>query len=90
MQMTINGTSGALSEYLVISLWANAYDAVAVTNFNVEFKASTWGTYTTDWTPVTRPSKAPDPISGAAASEMNSVMLSTSLISIVSIVYSLY
>ena len=91
MKLAIDGTNGALAEYLVVSLWANTEAATAVNGLQIEFKASTWGQYpTTDWKALDQPAKPADPISGAAASEMNSVYIGVSLISGLSIALHLY
>ena len=81
---------GGKPQYLMVSMWANNYASSAQTvsaPFTFEFKSSAWGTLPTTWTAPTRPTKATDPISGAAASEDSASWLGVSLLSAISLSY---
>ena len=75
---------GAKPQYMMVSVWANNYQAasqVATKPFEFTLSSSSWKDFNTQWTPVTQPTKAIDPISGAAASEVSAAWLGVSLLS---------
>ena len=83
-KMATTTALGAKPQYLMVSVWANKYNAasqVATKPFEFTLSSSAWKDLSTQWTPVTRPDKAIDPISGAAASEVSASWLGLSLLS---------